>query len=177
MMKTPILETERLILRPFTKDDAQAVFHGWESDPDVAKYMFWTSHNDIGKTVEWLTFETGKVEADDWYRWAFVRKDTDELIGTGLIYMEEEYNKFEISYNLGKKAWGNGYATEGMQEIIRFAAGVLEIKEIVGRHAVENPASENIMIKLGFQFMKNIPYECGGGTKTYEGKEYLWKRQ
>ncbi|WP_394926824.1 GNAT family N-acetyltransferase [uncultured Robinsoniella sp.] len=57
-MKTPILETERLILRPFTMEDAQAVFQGWESDPNVAKYMFWTSHNDIRKTIEWLTFET-----------------------------------------------------------------------------------------------------------------------
>ncbi|SFN87512.1 ribosomal-protein-alanine N-acetyltransferase [Anaerocolumna aminovalerica] len=44
-MKTPILETERLILRPFCLDDAKNVFDCWESDPDVAKYMFWTSHN------------------------------------------------------------------------------------------------------------------------------------
>lgn len=176
-MKTPILETERLLLRSFSMDDAQAVFHGWENDPDVAKYMFWTSHNEIKKTIEWLIFETGKADADDWYRWAFVRKDTGELIGTGLIYLEEEYNKYEISYNLSKKAWGNGYTTEAMKEIIRFAAEELNIKEIVGRHAIENPASKNVMTKLGFQFVKNIPYECNGGTKTYEGKEYIWKRQ
>ena len=49
-MKTPILETDRLILRPFKEDDAIDVFECWESDPDVAKYMFWTSHNDIEKT-------------------------------------------------------------------------------------------------------------------------------
>lgn len=176
-MKTPILETERLILRPFTMEDAQAVFHGWESDPNVAKYMFWTSHNDIRKTIEWLSFETGQVDADDWYRWALVRKDTAELIGTGLIYLEEEYNKYEIGYNLGKKAWGYGYTTEAMREIILFATEVLGIQEIVGRHAAENPASENVMIKLGFKFIKNIPYECNGGTNIYERKEYLWKRQ
>ena len=46
-MKTPILESERLMLRPFQADDAVNVFACWESDPDVAKYMFWTSHNDI----------------------------------------------------------------------------------------------------------------------------------
>ncbi|MBQ7065890.1 MAG: GNAT family N-acetyltransferase [Lachnospiraceae bacterium] len=51
-MNTPILETERLLLRPFEKEDAKDVFECWESDSDVAKYMFWTSHNDIEKTRE-----------------------------------------------------------------------------------------------------------------------------
>ena len=54
-MQTPILETNRLLLRPFSKNDACNVFECWESDPDVAKYMFWTSHNDIEKTREWIS--------------------------------------------------------------------------------------------------------------------------
>lgn len=39
-MRTPILETDRLVLRPFKEDDVTDVFECWESDPDVAKYMF-----------------------------------------------------------------------------------------------------------------------------------------
>ena len=89
-MKTPTLETDRLLLRPFTYEDSEDVFTCWESDPDVAKYMFWTSHNDIEKTKEWISFEIGQIEKDDWYRFALVLKDTGELIGTGLIYFEEE---------------------------------------------------------------------------------------
>lgn len=46
-METPVLQTDRLLLRPFCKEDTKDVFECWESDPDVAKYMFWTSHNDI----------------------------------------------------------------------------------------------------------------------------------
>lgn len=49
-MKTPELETDRLLLRTFRETDAEAVFYGWENDEEVAKYMFWTSHNDIEKT-------------------------------------------------------------------------------------------------------------------------------
>ena len=56
-MRTPILHTERLDLRPFTAEDAQDVFECWESDPDVAKYMFWCSHNDIEKTKNWVRKE------------------------------------------------------------------------------------------------------------------------
>ena len=47
----------------------------------------------------------------------------------------------------------------------------LVLKEIVGRHAKENSASEKVMKKLGFQYVKDIPYEGNAGTKIYEGKE------
>ncbi|WP_017210338.1 GNAT family N-acetyltransferase [Clostridium beijerinckii] len=92
--------------------------------------------------------------------------ETGDLHGAGLIYVEEEYEKFEIAYNLGKKAWSFGYTTEVMQEVIKFAKEDLGIKEIMGRHAEENPASGKILDKLGFSYIRNIPYECNGG-KNY----------
>lgn len=167
-MTTPILETERLILRPFTDSDVQDVFDCWESDPDVARYMFWTSHNDIEKTKEWIAFEIGQIEKDDWYRFALVLKENNELIGTALVYYEEEVQCWEIGYNLGKKYWGKGYTTEAVKRVIEFAEE-LGITEIVGRYAKENPASGKVMEKLGFQYEKDIPYECNNGTVMREG--------
>lgn len=174
-MKTPILETERLMLRPFCMEDVDKVFKGWESDPEVSKYMFWSSHNDINKTTNWVKEEISKIEAADWYRWAIVLKETQNLLGTALIYMEEEYNKFEIGYNLRQKAWGFGYTTEAMRKVIEFAREKLEIEEVIGRHAKENPSSGRVMEKLGFLYVKDIPYECNEGKMVYEGKEYLLK--
>ncbi len=168
-MKTPTLNTDRLLLRPFTEDDALAVFEGWESDPEIAKYMFWTSHNDIEKTKEWLSFEISQIEKDDWYRFALVLKETGALIGTVLIYYEEEVECWEIGYNLGKRYWGKGYATEAMSRVIEFAVEEIHISEIVGRYAKENPASGNVMKKLGFQYEKDIPYECNNGAVMREG--------
>ena len=168
-MRTPILETERLILRPFKQADALEVFEGWESDPDVAGYMFWKSHNDIEKTKEWLTFEIGQIEKEDWYRFAIVLKETEELIGTGLIYYEEEVSGWEIGYNLGKKFWGKGYATEAMKAILSFAKEELCLTEIVGRYAKENPGSGKVMQKLGFRYEKDIPYVCNEGMVEREG--------
>ncbi|MFZ5989542.1 MAG: GNAT family N-acetyltransferase [Bacillota bacterium] len=174
-MRTPILETERLILRPLCLEDVQEVLDCWECDPDVARYMFWTSHNDINKTKQWLSFEISKINSDDWYRWGFVLKESGALIGTGLIYFEEEYNMYEIGFNLGKKAWGCGYTTEAMKKIIHFAKRELGIREIVGRHAKENQSSGNVLKKLGFKYIKDCPYECNEGKTLYEGKEYLLK--
>ena len=174
-MKTPILETERLRLRPLSLEDAQSVFYCWESDPDVAKYMFWTSHHDINRTKEWLAFETSKITADDWFRWGFVEKETGALIGTGLIYLEEEFGLYEIGYNLGKKFWGKGFTTEAMRAIIRFSREELCLSELVGRHATENKGSENVMKKLGFEYLKDCSYPCSDGKVMMAGREYRLK--
>lgn len=168
-MNTPVLETDRLQLRPFRFEDAQAVFECWERDPDVAKYMFWTSHNDPEKTKEWILRELGKIEKDDWYRFAVVLRDTDTLIGTVLLYFEEEVDAWEIGYNFGKQYWGKGYATEAAKKVIDFAVNRLGIAEIVGRYAVENPGSGNVMRKLGFRYEKDIPYVCNHGTVARKG--------
>lgn len=170
-MNTPILETDRLLLRPLCIEDANNVFECWESDPDVAKYMFWCSHNEIEKTKEWITFELEQIPSDKWFRWAVVTKANHELIGTGLVYFEEEYNLFEIGYNFGKKHWGKGYATETMQAVVHFTKKDLGVRELVGRYAKENPASGSVMKKLGFVYCKEIPYEANEGKIHYEGVE------
>ena len=62
-----------------------------------------------------------------------------------------------------------------MEEVIKFAKEELGIKEIMGRHAKENPASGKIFEKLGFTYIKDISYECNSGKNLYEGKEYILK--
>lgn len=168
-MKTPVLETARLTLRPFRQDDAQNVLATWESDPEVAKYMFWTSHNDIEKTKKWLDFEIGKIDKQDWYRFAVEEKSNNELIGTVLIYYEEEVEAWEIGYNFGKCYWGYGYATEAMRCILDFAQTKLGVAEVVGRYAKDNPASGRVMEKLGFQYEKDILFPCNDGSVIRPG--------
>lgn len=170
-MKTPQLNTERLCLRTFNKYDASDVFNGWESDPEVSRYMFWSSHNDIEKTKAWIEFEIGQIEKDDWYRWAITRKDNGELLGTCLIYYDDETLGYEVSYNLCKKYWGQGYVSEAMRAAILFAKAELDISELWGRHAKINIASEKVLQKLGFTYICDCQYDCGGKLET-EGKTY-----
>lgn len=61
-------------------------------------------------------------------------------------------NSRDISYNLGEKYPGNGYASEAMKKSIDYAKTVLGVKEIVAPHAVENPASGRVLEKPGFCF-------------------------
>ena len=41
---TRILETDRLILRPFTSEDTEAMYRNWASDPEVSKFLTWPAH-------------------------------------------------------------------------------------------------------------------------------------
>lgn len=170
-MKTPKLETERLVLRAFDVNDTEAVFCGWESDPEVARYMCWSSHNDIEKTREWIEFEINQIDKEDWYRWAIVKKNSGELLGTCLIYYDKESLTYEVSYNLCRKFWGFGYISEAMQEAIKFAKEELKITKLFGSHAKVNQASENVLKKLGFTYIRDCAYDCGGKFQT-EGKTY-----
>lgn len=168
-MKTPNLETERLLLRPFCKEDTYDVFTVWESDPEVSKYMYWDSHNDINKTKDWIAFEIGQIEKDDWYRFALVIKETNELIGTGLVYYDSDIACWSVGYNLGRKYWKKGYTTEAMKRIIQFAKEDLHIKELDGQYAKANPASGNVLRKLGFQYLRDVPYDCNNDGIPIEG--------
>lgn len=56
-----------------------------------------------------------------------------------------------------------------MKKVIEFAVEEFGLSQIVGRYAKENPASGNMMKKLGFQYEKDIPYECNEGMVKREG--------
>lgn len=170
-----ILETERLLLRPLCMEDAQEAFECWGSDPEVSKYMLWDAQKSVKETEEWIAFELEQLQNEEWYRFAIVQKESNALIGTGLLYYEEEVSCWEIAYNIGKPFWGNGYVTEAMQEILHFAKNKLNLQEIVGRYAKENPASGAILKKLGFRYEKDIPYECDLGAAPRDGILCRWR--
>ncbi len=97
MTKEPILETERLILRPITIEDAEAVF-SWTSDWRVSRYMSYPASRDISETISWIqsTFD----ENAEWI-WAFVLKNENRVIGAGSIG-EDHYMQgyWGIGYNI-----------------------------------------------------------------------------
>ena len=174
-MKTPVINAKRIILRPFCANDTEDVFYGWENDPDVARYMYWESHNDINKTKAWIQEEISKIDSDDWYRWAIVCKGNGKVIGTSIVYFDEEYDKFEVAYNLTKRAWGCGYTTEAMEAVIKFIREKLDIKELIGHCAKVNKAFSSVMKKLGFKFIREMPYKCSEDEEALVGEEYILK--
>ena len=170
-MKTPIIITERLILREVKKDDVNDIFTCWMRDEDVSRYMYWKASNDISKVEEFVQFELEQIDNDKWNRWIIISKDTDEMLGTCLVFWNEDdlTPHWDVSYNLGKKYWGKGYITEAMFEVMKYAESSLHMKECITSYAKVNEASANLLHKLGFVEEKEISYECSGGEIVTDG--------
>lgn len=169
MAKEPILETERLILRPHTADDAEACFV-WQSDPQVNKHLAYPLVTDISQTREWLS----NLGDSDSFRWGIVLKKTGELIGTcgtGASPYMQGYRSF--AYNLRRDHWGRGYATEALMAMIKYVKENLCAKGFCVCHAVENPASGRVLEKCGLKFHRFGEYSKLDGSVTFKAKYYV----
>lgn len=170
-MITPRIETNRLLLREIQETDVDDIFDCWMQDEDVSRYMWWKASNDIAEVQKFVKFELGQIEHDKWYRWIIILRETGQIIGTCMIFYNEDDREkhWDISYNLGKKYWGNGFITEAMKEVIQFAEIELGMKECVTTYAKVNSSSAKVLHKLGFIDEAEIPYECSGGDIITEG--------
>ena len=89
-MTTPKLETDRLILREIHSDDAEAIFSCWMQDENVSRYMWWKASNDISEAKEFVEFELENLNNDKWDRWIIILKGINEIIGTCLIFFNND---------------------------------------------------------------------------------------
>lgn len=110
-MPHPVLETSRLLLRPVTPEDYQAVFR-WCGDPKVNKYMIYPLYKSAEAVRAWL--ESKPVASPDEFDYGFVLKETGELIGEGGMFYHPEEGLWHIGYNLRSDLWGRGLTTEAV---------------------------------------------------------------
>lgn len=171
------INTERLVLRKFNESDAKEIFENWISDPEVAKYMVWNPQKDISETEKWLHKCISKYEKLDIYNWGIELKESGELIGSiSANKFENDYECYEIGYALGRKYWGNGYATEALKSVVEFLVRDVGIRKIVCRYAKENQASGSVIRKNGFIYKGRGEYTSIDGNRKFESEEYYLEK-
>lgn len=94
-MKTPILETSRLWLKPLKEEDAPGAFL-WTGDPKVSWYMRYETHGSLEDTKQWLREEEKQLDSDLLYDFGFHKKDSDELIGSGGLTFNQQQGIWEL---------------------------------------------------------------------------------
>ena len=157
------LQTDRLTLRRLSFDDLYDYYERLGSDGEVSKYMLFEPHQDIGETLALIEEALVRYEEENFYRWGI--ENEDGLIGViELLHFDEESESCSFAYMLGKQWWGQGYATEAVQEIFRFAKEELGVKKITADHMAPNAASGAVMRKAGMTQVGIIPgkYEKHG---------------
>jgi ribosomal-protein-alanine N-acetyltransferase len=152
-MGTIPLETDRLILRRFTFEDADAMFHTWASDEDVPRYMRWDAHKTVDETENAIAAWLGNYEKKDFYLWALAIKETNAPIGTlGMFCVNSADMCYEVAYSLGKGYWNKGYMTEALKAVLVFGLKTIGINRIEAYHSINNPASGKVLQKSGMKY-------------------------
>lgn len=147
---TKTIETERLILRRFTRDDADMAYKNWMGDPEVTEFLHWEHHPDVSVTREVISGFQNSYDDPAFYNWAIVIKDSGEVIGfIGCAWMDERIHMIHTFYCIGKAWWGGGIVTEAYTAVVRYFFEEVGANRIEAYHDPRNPASGKVMQKCG----------------------------
>lgn len=151
---TPVLESERLLLRPYVLEDAQHMFDNWTSRPENVTYVTWPAHESVDFTRQLLEEWVASYDKPDFLHWVIAFKDqSDFVIGDiSVIGMNPSAQSCELGYILSQDYWGQGLMTEALQTIIDFLFQKVNCNRISAIHATENPASGRVMEKAGMRY-------------------------
>ena len=150
---TKRIKTQRLILRPFTPEDADAMFRNWASDPEVTKYLTWPAHGSV-EISRWVLNDWCRQYAEpNCYQWAIALKDSGELIGSiAAVKIDENVQWVELGYCIGKQWWHKGIVSEALKALIVFFFEEVGAGRIQARHDPRNPHSGAVMRKCGMTY-------------------------
>ena len=148
------LDTERLVLRRFVTEDAEAMFRNWASDPEVTKYLTWPAHANVDVTRAVLKDWTATYASQNYYQWAIVLKENGEcpIGGISAVDLKEELSIVHIGYCLGQRWWHRGIMSEALKAVIDFFFYEVGANRIESRHDPRNPHSGMVMQKCGMKY-------------------------
>lgn len=150
---TKQIETDRLILRRFLREDAEAMYRNWASDPEVTKYLTWPAHESL-EVSQWVVDDwISHYTESDYYQWAIVPKEAGEPIGSiAVVGHDDRMAKVEIGYCIGKNWWHRGYMSEALKAVIGFFFDEVGMNRVESRHDPRNPNSGAVMRKCGMKY-------------------------
>lgn len=147
------IETQRLLLRRFTEKDIPAAFKNWTNDDKVTEFLRGPTHKSIETTENILKRWIELYENNDFYQWAIVIKNDNELIGTiSVVDKNEILNIVHIGYCIGSKWWNQGFTSEAFLGIIPFLFDKVKVNRIESQHDPNNPNSGKVMVKCGLKY-------------------------
>lgn len=147
-MNTPKLETERLILRKFTKDDLDALFLILK-DEEVNKFLPWYPMKNLEETKRFYEERyAAKYAEPQAYAYAICLKSDNYPIGYIKVDMNDSY---DLGYGLRKEFWHKGIVSEAAQALVE------QLKKdgipyITATHDINNPRSGGVMKRIGMEY-------------------------
>ena len=151
---TKRIETDRLVLRRFTLEDARPMFENWASDPEVTKYLTWPTHDKVEVSAWVLEDWISHYGEAYYYQWAIVPKNNaDKPIGSiSVVRQNNKVESMEIGYCIGKAWWHKGIMTEALKAVMAYLFEEVGANRISAVHDPNNPHSGGVMRKCGMTY-------------------------
>ena len=152
------METERLILRKLTENDAEKMFENWTNDEEVCKYLTWLPHRSIEVTREILEDWLEDYDDPKTVRFGIELKSNHDLIGE--IDVVKYIDDLPVlGYASSRKYWGNGYMQEAARKMLEHLFS-LGHKKVLLQLDERNEGSIRLANKLGFKLVKKELIPC-----------------
>lgn len=166
------LETERLIIRPFERNDLPA----FEKLLDIKELPYWGLQKD--RAEDFLRWHISNYDKMDIVTgvvcFGIFDKATTEVLGMVGAGEHDDLHETEIFYSLLEEARGNGYATEAARAVTDWVMENYALTYIIGTAAVDNVASQKVLERCGYQLVneQNLLVHVEG--KRYDFKYYRY---
>ncbi|MFO1445104.1 GNAT family N-acetyltransferase [Bacillus sp. Bva_UNVM-123] len=166
----PILETDRLILRQVTKDDASSILK-YLSDTDVMKYFGLEPFKSIDEALDEISWYQTIFENETGIRWGITLKDQDEVIGScGFLNMVSQHFRSEIGFELSREHWGKGIAGEALKAVLTYGFEQMNLQRIEALIEPPNIPSQKLVERQGFRregLLRSYEFTCGKFDDLY----------
>ena len=147
----PTLQAERLILRPFTAADTDAIVQ-LVGDREIAANTLSIPHPyDRSVAEKWLATHDDAYTRGESVVFAVTGREAGDLLGCVGLVIARDHRRAELGYWVGMPFWGRGYCTEAAQAVTRYAFDTLGLYRVFAHHLTRNPASGRVMQKLGMR--------------------------
>ena len=186
MLENMRIETERLIIRPFTMNDIAAIYK-IVSDPEVMRYLpdDVTSLDELKEIFEWLLdcYEKNTPENLIKLTEGVIWKEAGTLIGwCGLGPLDFNPDEIEIFFGLAREYWNRGIAFEVALDMLRYGFEEIGLDRIVAVADPENIGSVKLIEKLGLKFQRVVgklpeKHKSYGGHLYYSMTRKEFKRK
>ena len=151
---TQTIETERLILRQFKSEDADAMFKNWANDEEVTKYLTWPPHGTVDVTKEILKQWVDSYKNEKYYQWAIVLKEIDEPPSSKEPINVGELVQIETNRKWKKNRTGLNKNEENQQVIIISASFIISIHSGL----LKSPFCLNVVLIISYLLVLPSPF-------------------
>jgi ribosomal-protein-alanine N-acetyltransferase len=163
-----VSETERLLLRRFTPEDAADNYRIY-ADPENMRFMGRRPDSVESERQHIRRHIANYYERHGFGLWALVLKGDGRLIGRcGLLYQEAGgAQELEVTYLIDRHYWGRGLATEAAREAVRLAFERYGFSRVVALINPENVASVRVAEKVGMRYERDVSFKEFGQVAMY----------